>query len=139
MPSLTLSQVDLTSRGPSGVRAQALDDNGKIVEDFVFGIPFLSSSLFFFYYYFILLSFPLFLQLFFSYHESQLLNHINDIPEISWKVEKYCTLEMHPPLLVPPLLPLLKKSLTQRQLVSTLKQNNKLIVLFILHMYQYSK
>jgi len=35
VPSLT---VDDVMRGPSGVRAQALDENGNLVDDFVFSL-----------------------------------------------------------------------------------------------------
>ncbi len=38
MPHLTLDHLDLNNPSPSGVRAQAIDSDGKIVEDFVFGI-----------------------------------------------------------------------------------------------------
>jgi hypothetical protein len=40
MPHLTLAHVDFSSPSPSGVRAQALNPDGKLVEDFVFGIFF---------------------------------------------------------------------------------------------------
>jgi hypothetical protein len=54
MPHLNLSHIDFSSPSPSGVRAQALNPDGKLVEDFVYGIlsfppPLLSASLFSFF------------------------------------------------------------------------------------------
>jgi len=39
MPHLSISHIDFSSPSPSGVRAQALNPDGKLVEDFVFDTP----------------------------------------------------------------------------------------------------